>query len=127
MALVALVSLLILVQYLIFTMLCGAERGRSGLAAPAVTGDQGFERAYRVQMNTLEQMVVTLPALWLSGLYFNPEVAASLGLAFLVGRVLYRNSYVRDPAKRGPGMIIGFVANIALLGTALWGMVPHLW
>ena len=127
MALVALITLLILAQYLVFTMLCGVERGRSGLAAPAMTGDPGFERAYRVQMNTLEQLLVTLPALWLSALYFNPEVAASLGLVFMIGRVLYRNSYIKDPAKRGPGMIIGFLANIGLLATALWGVVPHLW
>jgi len=127
MALVALITLLILVQYLVFTMLCGLERGRSGLAEPAVTGDPGFERAYRVQMNTLEQLLVTLPALWLSGLYFKPEVAAALGFAFIIGRVLYRNSYVKDPAKRGPGMIIGFLANIGLLATALWGLVPQLW
>ncbi len=127
MALVALITLLILVQYLVFTMLCGVERGRSGLEAPAMTGDPGFERAYRVQMNTLEQLLLTLPALWLSALYFNPQVAASLGLAFMIGRVLYRNSYVKDPAKRGPGMIIGFLANIGLLGTAFWGVVPQLW
>lgn len=127
MALVALITLLILLQYLVFTMLCGVERGRSGLAAPAMTGDPGFERAYRVQMNTLEQLLVTLPALWLSGLYFIPEVAASLGLAFFIGRILYRNSYIKDPAKRGPGMVIGFLANIGLLVTALWGLAPHLW
>lgn len=127
MALVALITLLILLQYLVFTMLCGVQRGRSGLAAPATTGDPGFERAYRVQMNTLEQLLVTLPALWLSGLYFIPEVAASLGLAFFIGRILYRNSYIRDPAKRGPGMIIGFLATVGLLATALWGLVPHLW
>lgn len=126
MALVALITVLLLAQYFMFLSLCGAQRARSGLAAPAVTGDTGFERAYRVQMNTVEQLVITLPALWLSAIYFMPLVAAALGLVFLVGRQLYRYSYMKDPAKRGPGMVIGALANAGLLGTALWGIVPLL-
>ncbi len=123
---VALVTLLLLVQYLAFTMLCGAARAKSGIKAPAVTGDEAFERAYRVQMNTLEQLIVCLPALWLSALYFMPVVAAVLGLVFFVGRLLYRVSYTRDPATRGAGMIIGFLATLGLLLTALWGLLRTL-
>jgi len=74
-------------------------------------------------MNTLEQLVIALPALWLSGLYFDPLVAALLGLAFFLGRLLYRVSYVRDPAKRGLGFGLGFFANLGLIGTAIWGVL----
>ena len=123
---VALVTLLLLVQYLTFSILVGAARGKSGIKAPAVTGDEGFERAYRVQMNTLEQLVLTLPALWLSGLYFSPMVASLLGLAFFLGRVLYRAGYVKDPQKRGAGFGIGFLASIGLVLTALWGVISSL-
>ncbi|MEE4145286.1 MAG: MAPEG family protein [Halieaceae bacterium] len=123
---VALVTLLLLLQYLAFSILVGAARGKSGIKAPAVTGDADFERAYRVQMNTLEQLVLTLPALWLSGLYFSPMVAALLGLAFFLGRVLYRAGYVKDPQKRGAGFGIGLLASIGLLLTALWGVVTAL-
>ena len=123
---VALVTLLLVCQYVAFMMLCGAARSKSGIKAPAVTGDDNFERAYRVQMNTLEQLLVTLPALWLSALYFMPLVAAALGLTFFLGRILYRAAYIRDPAARGPGMIIGFLANVGLLLTALWGVLTRL-
>jgi uncharacterized membrane protein YecN with MAPEG domain len=123
---VALVTLLLLLQYLTFSILVGAARGKSGIKAPAVTGDADFERAYRVQMNTLEQLVLTLPALWLSGLYFSPMVAALLGLAFFLGRVLYRAGYVKDPQKRGAGFGIGFLASIGLVVTALWGVIGAL-
>ena len=119
---VALVCLLLVVQYLSFTMLVGAARIKSGIKAPAVTGDEQFERAYRVQMNTLEQLVIALPSLWLSGLYFDSMVAALLGLAFFLGRLLYRMGYVRDPAKRSAGFAIGFLANLGLIGTAIWGV-----
>ncbi|MEJ2531708.1 MAG: MAPEG family protein [Halioglobus sp.] len=123
---VALVTLLLLFQYLVFMALCGKARAEGGVKAPAVTGNEQFERAYRVQMNTLEQLLVTLPALWLSALYFMPVVAAALGLTFFLGRILYRAAYMRDPAARGPGMIIGFLANVGLLLTALWGVITRL-
>lgn len=120
---VALVTLLILGQYLSFLMLCGRARAKSGLQAPAVTGDETFERAYRVQMNTLEQMVIALPALWICGYYFDPFWASGFGLLFFFGRIVYRAAYMADPRKRTAGMIIGFLANIAMLLTATWGVV----
>jgi uncharacterized membrane protein YecN with MAPEG domain len=123
---VALVTLLLLFQYLTFMMLCGMARGKSGVQAPATTGDELFERALRVQVNTLEQLVITLPAMWISAMYYRPLLAAGLGLVFFLGRLLYRTGYMKDPAKRGPGMMIGFLANVALLLTALWGAVMQM-
>ena len=123
---VALVTVLLVSQYMVFIMLVGAARGKSGIKAPAVTGDEGFERAYRVQMNTLEQLMVVLPALWVSGMYFDSLVAALLGLAFFLGRVMYRAGYVKDPDKRGMGFGIGFLAVLGLIGTALWGVISAL-
>ena len=123
---VALVTVLLVSQYMVFIMLVGAARGKSGIKAPAVTGDEGFERAYRVQMNTLEQLMVALPALWVSGIYFDSLVAALLGLAFFLGRVMYRAGYVKDPEKRGVGFGIGFLAVLGLIGTGLWGVISAL-
>tara|TARA_R110001592_G_scaffold363398_2_gene687949 strand:+ start:20888 stop:21268 length:381 start_codon:yes stop_codon:yes gene_type:complete len=123
---VALVTVLLVSQYMVFIMLVGAARGKTGVKAPAVTGDENFERAYRVQMNTLEQLVVALPALWVSGWYFDSMVAALLGLAFFLGRVMYRAAYVKDPEKRGVGFGIGFAAVLGMIGTALWGVISAL-
>lgn len=123
---VALVTVLLVSQYMVFIALVGAARAKSGIKAPAVTGDENFERAYRVQMNTLEQLVVVLPALWVSGMYFDSLVAALLGLAFFLGRVIYRAAYVKAPEKRGIGFGIGFLAVLGLLGTGLWGVISAL-
>ena len=126
MPLVTLIMLLILVEYIVFMMLCGKARADSGLVAPAVTGDERFERAYRVQMNTLEQMVITLPAMWICANYFMTMTAAVLGLAFIVGRLMYRAAYMKDPTARGPGMMVGFFANVGLIGCGLWGVISQL-
>ena len=97
----------------------GRARLRYHVKAPAVTGDEHFERAYRVQMNTLEQLIIFLPALLIAGYYVPGVWVSALGIAYLVGRMLYGRAYVRDPASRGPGFIIAMVANVLLLLTGL--------
>ena len=126
MAAVALITLLILLEYLVFMLLVGKARLQGDIQAPAVSGTEEMDRAYRVQMNTLEQMVITLPALWICAYFFLPLVAAILGLGFFIGRILYRNSYMKDPAGRTAGFAIGFLANLGLIGCGLWGVITSL-
>jgi len=99
---------LALLQYIAFAMLVGRARGKYGVKAPAIAGHEVFERYFRVQQNTLELLVVFVPAVWLFGQYVNPTWAAGLGVVYLIGRVLYLRSYVADPAKRGPGFGLSF-------------------
>ena len=79
----------------------GHARGRYGIQAPATIGHEGFERAYRVQMNTIEQTVMFLPTLWLAGRYGFAGWAGIAGLVWLVGRVWYGVGYLRAPGARG--------------------------
>jgi len=118
---VAVVAGLVLAEYLYFSVRTGLARGRYEVPAPAMAGHPVFERTYRVQANTLEQLIVFLPALWLFAYYVSAPVASVLGLAFLVGRALYARGYVRDPARRGPGFLIGSVATAILLLGGLVG------
>ncbi len=123
---VAIVTLLILVQYTIYSLLCGFARGKDTVVAPATSGDEHYERAFRVQMNTLEQMAVTLPAMWICAHFYSPLWAAGLGVVFMVGRLVYRQAYMRDPATRGAGMMIGFLANVGLVVLGLWGAIGQI-
>ncbi|HMN20856.1 MAG TPA: MAPEG family protein [Ottowia sp.] len=116
-----LVAVLALLEYLAFTVLTGRARVKYKIRAPATSGHEMFERAYRVQMNTLEQLVVFLPVLFLAGRYWPPAVVAGVGAVFLLGRVLYRHQYVKDPASRAPGFILTLLPNAALLLAALLG------
>jgi len=123
---VALVTLLLLCQFIFFMGLVGKARVAGNVEAPAVTGDEKFERAYRIHINTLEQLMIALPAMWVCAYYFSPTVAAALGLAFLIGRALYGRAYAADPASRGPGMGIGFLSYAAMIATGLWGVISTL-
>lgn len=121
MALVTLVAMLALAEYLFFTIQVGRARGRTGVQAPAVSGVEEFERYFRVQQNTVEQLVIFLPALFAAGWFASSMFAAIVGVAFIVGRGLYYMNYTQDPDKRGVGMIITFGANVALLLGAFVG------
>ncbi|MFT5578251.1 MAG: glutathione S-transferase [Paraglaciecola psychrophila] len=123
MELIAVVSGLIVLEYFILTMLVGRARGKSGIEAPAMTGDPGLERALRVQLNTLEQLIIVLPGLWLFGTYISATWGAGLGLVFIVGRALYAQAYMSDPSRRGPGFLIGLLATVALLLGGIYGAV----
>jgi glutathione S-transferase len=126
MAWIQLVTLLALLQFFVFGGLVGRARGRHGVQAPATTGHEIFERYYRVQMNTLETLVMFLPALWLAALYWSPAWMACIGAVYLVGRVLYLNGYVADPKKRGPGYGLSIMPTLILLVAAIVGVVRAL-
>lgn len=126
MAYVVLVTVLILLHYIFMSLQAGSARGKANVQAPRMTGDEVFERKLRVQVNTLEQLAVTIPAMWMCAYFFSPIVAAVLGLAFFVGRILYAASYVKEPSTRGTGMIIGFLANLGLLGCSAFAAVVQL-
>ena len=104
-------------------MLVGRARGLYKVSAPAVSGDPIFERYYRVQQNTLEQLAIFIPAIIIYGYFGNPTWAAAIGVLFLIGRPVYLMGYVKDPAKRGAGFLIGFVSSIILLIAGLVSVI----
>lgn len=123
---VAIVAGLALIEYWVFLWQCGQARGRFGVPAPATTGHPLYERYYRVQMNTLEQLVLFLPGIVGFAHFVSPGGAVALGLLFIVGRALYARAYVHDPARRGPGFFLTFLANLGLVGGTLVGATLRL-
>ncbi len=126
MELPAIVTGLALLEYIYFSIEVGKGRGKYNVPAPATSGNEQWERLYRVQQNTLEQLVVFLPALWLFSSFISPMIAAAIGVVFLIGRYMYFRGYVADPAKRGAGFLVGFLACVALLLGGIGGAVFHL-
>jgi glutathione S-transferase len=122
-ALVAIVSLLALLVYFWMGLQVGRARGKSGIAAPAMTGDPVLERTIRAHYNTLEWLPLFLVPLWLFAIYWSALVAAALGLVWIVGRVLYQLGYVADAGKRSTGFMIQALAVAVLLFGALGRLV----
>jgi len=122
-ALPALTTLVALLLYFVITVNVGRARVKYKIAAPAVTGHPAFERVYRVQVNTVEQLIAFLPALWLFALYLSPAWASVLGTVWIAGRALYAVAYYGAAEKRGTGFGISALAFVALWLGAAWGVV----
>jgi len=105
----------------------GRARVKYAIKAPATSGHPAFERAYRVQMNTLEGTMMFLPTLWLATLYGFGGWAGVAGLVWVAGRIWYALAYVRDPAKREAGFAIGSLAWLVLLLMAAYGVGRAMW
>lgn len=120
---VIIVTVLLLLQYFWFGFRVAGARSRYGVAAPATSGHEQFERHFRVQMNTQEQLVMFLPLLWVCAIYLSPYWAAAAGGVFLVGRAIYAASYVRDPRSRTVGFALTALPTLALaLANLTWAM-----
>jgi glutathione S-transferase len=123
---VILVAILALILFGIVTANVGRARVKTGIQPPQMSGDPYFERVLRVQQNTLEQLVLFLPTLWIFALVVNPIAAAILGTVWILGRILYAWGYYQAAEKRGPGFGLSFLATIVLLLGSLVGIVLQL-
>ena len=111
----ALVTVLAVIWTFYLSARVGAFRGKGGVAAPACTGTPEFERTFRTHCNTVDQMVLFVPVLWLA--------AAVIGAVWIVGRILYASEYKKDPTTRAPGMIMTVVPMGILALASLWGVI----
>lgn len=118
----AVVTLLTLLLMFATVWMVGRARERYGIKAPSISGDPAFERAWRVQMNTLENAVMFIPALWLASQYVDPLWAGIAGLVWLAGRAWYAVAYLRDPSRRGPGYMVSMIAWAVLMLMAAGGI-----
>lgn len=121
MSMVYAVICLALLQYLFFGASVGWARGKYKVAAPATTGNELFERHYRVQMNTLELLIAYVPIMFIFAQYWSVRWAVILGLVYILGRFLYYFGYVKDPKKRGLGYLVSYLPIAAMLVLGLSG------
>ena len=121
--LTGLITALSLMLYFGITLNVGRARVRYKVQPPQMSGDPNFERVVRVQQNTLEQIVLFLPALWLFSQFVSPVWGAALGAVWIVGRILYAWGYYQAAEKRLAGFGISALAVLVLLLGGLAGTV----
>lgn len=124
--LTALATVLAIIVYFALGVVVGRARGTYGVAAPATTGHIEFEKRSRVQLNTLEQIVMLLPLLWLAVGVLGDTWAALAGLVWSLGRIIYARAYYADPAKRSLGFMLTLLPSLVLLVAIVIGAVGAL-
>lgn len=112
---VAIVTVVALFQLLWFGWQVARARGKYGIAAPATSGHEVFDRRFRVQMNTMEQLALFLPSLWIFASFVSPLWAAGLGAVYVLGRGIYSISYVRDPGTRSLGFALTSIPTVTMM------------
>jgi uncharacterized membrane protein YecN with MAPEG domain len=117
---VIIVTVLLLLQYTWFGIQVGGMRGKHEVRAPAMSGPEEFERMFRVHYNTMEQLVMFLPLMWLYAHMVNPVWAAGFGVVFLIARFIYRAAYLKDPGSRAVGFTMTFLPSAVM---AIWLLV----
>lgn len=123
---IPLITVLTCLLMLAAMMVVGVCRGRFKVPAPATSGHPTFERAFRAQANTVEQVLIFLPLLWVAHSYGFTNWAAYLGYAWLVGRSWYLLGYIQEAGKRSMGFMIGFLAAFGLVILCLIGAFKSL-
>ena len=124
--LTTLATVLAVIVYFALGIVVGKARATYGVAAPAMTGHVEFEKRSRVQINTLEQIVMFLPMLWLAVAVLGDLWTALAGLVWSVGRIIYARAYYADPAKRSLGFTLTLLPTLVLLVATVWGAVRGL-
>ncbi|TWG96890.1 putative membrane protein YecN with MAPEG domain [Mesorhizobium sp. J18] len=123
---VAVVTLLCCLLLFGMALTVARTHSKTGILAPAMTGDPLLERAVRAHTNSLEWLPVFLPSMWLFAIYWSAWWAAAFGALWIIGRIVYFVGYLEAPTKRYPGFLIQVVATFALLLGAL-GRIVYLW
>lgn len=117
---VVIVTVLALMQYMYFGIQVGGAHQKFGIKAPSMSGDPQFDRVYRVHQNTLEQLIVLIPALWMYAHYVDPLWGAGMGAVYLIGRFIYRAEYIKDPASRTLGFSLSFLPGAIM---SVWVLI----
>lgn len=126
MALVTIVILLALIEYMVFGGFVGWARSKYGVKAPATSGHEVFERYFRVHMNTLENLIIFIPSMLAFAHFVHALLAAGLGLIFIAGRVVYFRGYIKEPKARHLGSLLSSIPMIILLLGGLGGAIVAL-
>ena len=117
---VVIVTVLALMQYMFFGIQVGGAHQKYGVKAPTMSGDAEFDRVNRVHQNTLEQLIVLIPALWMYAHYVNPLWGAGMGVVYLIGRFNYRAEYLKDPSTRTLGFSLSFLPGAVM---SVWVLI----
>jgi glutathione S-transferase len=124
--LASLAVIIALFVYFGLSIVVGKARATWNVPAPMPTGHPEFDKRNRVHINTLEQLAMFIPAIFLAAPVLGDTIAGSLGLIWSVGRIVYARGYYADPAKRGPGFGLTFFPTLILMIAGGYGAIMAL-
>lgn len=122
---IQLIIILALIQLAVFVVIVGKARVRFGVKAPAIYGNVEFERYYRVQMNTIELLILFIPSIFLASIYWSPYLMTALGFIYLIGRIMYFFAYTQGK-NRVVAFLMSFTPIVIFMVAGLFGTIRAL-
>lgn len=120
----ALATMIALCVYTAQGAYVGLARKKYNVEAPKITGNDDFERVFRVHYNTLETLPTFLIPLWIFALLISANVAGWLGILWSVGRIGYMYGYYKSANKRHSyGSWLSSISFIVLTLGSLWAII----
>jgi uncharacterized membrane protein YecN with MAPEG domain len=121
--LAAIDTLLAIFVTFVFSGRVGYLRGKCKIEAPATVGNPAFERGFRIHMNTVENLVLFVPLLWIATVFYGGQIPFWIGLLWVLSRTVYAFGYAQENTQmRGPGAGLGFLSLLGLLVLAVIGL-----
>ena len=101
----------------------GHLRHKLKIEPPSTTGHPLFERAFRAHANTVENLVLVLPLLWVASVFWGGQIPFWLGLLWALSRIVYAIGYAQtDTRWRAVGGGVGLLALMGLLVLSVMGL-----
>jgi glutathione S-transferase len=124
----ALATIVAIIVYFSQSIFVAVGRSKHGVQLPKTTGvNDDFDRIWRVHYNTLEQMPVFLPLLWIFALTVSSFYAGCLGLVWSFGRVGYMVGYYKSVKSRSnPVSYLSSITVLIFLFGSLWAVISGL-
>ena len=119
----SLVTVITLIIYFVLIINVGRARSKYNVPVPQISGNPDFERVFRVQQNTVEQLILFVPSLWLFSLIISPVWGAGIGSIWVIGRIIYAWGYYQAAEKRIVGFAINSLCNMTLIIGSLVGII----
>ena len=117
------VTIATLIMYLTLVLKVGLSRAKYKIEAPKMFGHPKFDRAFRVQLNTLEWMAIFLPLMWIAGLLVNAVYASFIGILWILSRIYYAHNYYKAAKLRTKPILFQFLFIGILFLMAIYGII----
>lgn len=124
--LTGLVTLFALIVYFSTMLIVRSSRIKFQIAPPTTEGPEEFRRALRTQANTVEQIILFLPVLWLSAVTMGDHLAAAIGVFWPLARIAYNHGYMKATKLRMYSFIASLTVSMLLLCAAAYGLMASL-
>jgi glutathione S-transferase len=124
----ALATIIAVLVYFSQSIFVGAGRAKYKIDLPKTTGhDDNFDRIWRVHYNTLEQMPIFLPLLWIFALTVSPFYSFVLGVVWSVGRIAFMAGYYKSvEGRHNPVAEVSSIVLMVFLIGSLWSIIGGL-